>query len=376
MNIALVYDRINKFGGAERVLLALHDVWPRAPLYTAVYHKPTARWADRFDVRETFLGSIPFARRHNEFFAWLTPLAFETFSFDGYDCVLSVTSAEAKFVITKPETTHICYCLTPTRYLWSGYEDYCEHPGTGGIDWLSKRILPRVAPMLRRWDYRAAARPDAYIAISQRVKERIRRYYGREVDAVVYPPVDTGTFRVESRLQRWSNEPYYLTVSRLVGYKRVDLLVEAFSRLGRKLVVIGNGKDHDKLIKQAGPTVRFIDKKLTDGELRRYYQGCRAFVFAADEDFGIAAAEAQACGKPVIAYRHSGISEIVKHGITGILFDTQSIQSIIRAVTALDRVVIDEAACRRSAERFSLSRFRTRMASLVQSIVERRRKTL
>jgi len=168
MKVALVYDRVNKWGGAERVLLALHEIWPDAPLYTAVYDPKRAPWAKVFDVRPSFLQHFPFAKSHHELYPWLTQMAFESFSFDEYDVVISVTSAEAKAIITKPRTLHVCYCLTPTRYLWSGYETYQET--TRG---LVKQLHRWMVPHLRKWDMVASSRPDYYIAISKRVKERI-----------------------------------------------------------------------------------------------------------------------------------------------------------------------------------------------------------
>src|SRR4030042_769573 len=197
MNIALVYDRINKFGGAERVLLALHEVWPDAPLFSAVYDPSRAQWANVFRVKPSFLSSFPFAKRHHELYPWLTPMAFESFTFDPYDAVISVTSAEAKGILTKPTTLHICYCLTPTRYLWSGYGNYTRESTLGLPKWATGGALSKSSSLLRQWDGIASSRPDYYGAISRHVEERIRKYYTKGVEQVIYPPVDIRKFSLD-----------------------------------------------------------------------------------------------------------------------------------------------------------------------------------
>jgi len=371
MKIALVYDRVNKWGGAERVLLALHRLYPDAPLFTAVYDRKRAAWADVFTVHPSFLSRLPLANRMHESLPLVTPMAFETFTFDGYDAVITVTSAEAKGILTKPETVHICYCLTPTRYLWSGYRQYRKHPGLGAVSSIASVALTVFAPLLRRWDRIAASRPDYYIAISERVKERIREYYGRETEAVVCPPVDTDMF-APNRGIRPSDVPegYFLCVSRLVSYKRVDVLIRAFNRLRLPRVVIGNGHLKRELMRLSGDSVTVIDRHLTDEELVGYYSRCRAFVFAADEDFGLSAAEAQACGKPVIAYRQSGISEFVVDGKTGILFDRQTPESVIAAVKRFTKKQFSVSVCRAQAERMSEQMFSATMKRIVSELVK------
>src|SRR3989344_1742019 len=254
MRVAFVYDRVNKWGGAERVLLALHEIWPDAPLYTAVYNSDRAQWANVFKVHPSFLQHIPLANAHHEWFPWLTPMAFESFSFDEYDVVISVTSAEAKTIITKPKTLHVCYCLTPTRYLWSAVDEYKK---TGGM------AYEYLFPTLQRWDLVSASRPDYYIAISEHVSRRIKKYYQREVEAVIYPPVDTKKFTVDSSQWTVANKgKYFLLVSRLVGYKRVDIVVEAFNKLGLRLVIIGSGWEKRKLKHFAHGNITFVDRHL------------------------------------------------------------------------------------------------------------------
>ncbi len=357
MNVAFVYDRVNKFGGAERVLLALHKIWPNAPLYTAVYDPKRAPWAKAFDVRTSFLQHIPGAKNHHELFPWLTPLAFESFNFDGFDVVVSVTSAEAKNIITKPETLHICYCLTPTRYLWSGYDTYAA----------ASRPLQILAPILRGWDRIASRRPDYYLAISERVKKRIETYYGREVTEVIYPPVDLRKFKCQMSNVK-TKDNYFLTVSRLVGYKRVDIIIEAFNKLGRKLIIIGDGGERSTLQKAARKNIEFVTRHLTDRELQSYYQRCVAFVFAGDEDFGLVAAEAQAAGIPVICYKESGMAEIVEDGKTGMLFEEQTVEGLIAAVKRFSHMRYNKEIIQKHAAKFDQAIFTKAFDSLIQQL--------
>lgn len=369
MKVALVYDRVNKWGGAERVLLALHALWPDAPLFTAVYDKKRAAWADVFTVHPSFLQHIPGASFIHEPLPVLTPMAFESFNFDAYDLVISVTSAEAKNIITKPHTLHLCYCLTPTRYLWSGYSQYRKQPGLGIISGIASLGLSLFAPMLRSWDLVAASRPDHYIAISSRVSARIKKYYHRDVMKVIYPPVDVNKFCLPKKSKTPGS--YYLTVSRLVGYKRLDIIIRAFNLLDLPLIVIGTGRQKRELMKIAHANIRFVDRHLTDSELVGYYEGCRAFVYGADEDFGLAAAEAQAIGKPVIAYRQSGVSEIVKEGVTGVLFDHQTPESVIRAVHKFKSMQVTPEACRKQVIHMSEAHFKQQIQTTVASLAHK-----
>jgi len=374
MKVALVYDRVNKIGGAERVLTTLHELWPEAPLFTSVYNPANAPWAKSFEVKTTFLQHIPFAKNHHEWFAWLTPFAFNTLSFDDYDVVISVTSAEAKGIITKPETLHICYCLTPTRYLWSAKDTYKKNTGFGVFHALVQRAFSLWLPTLQGWDHIASQRPDQYIAISKHVQRRIEDYYQREVDVVIYPPVDTDFFKPLKKEKEVSD--FYLLVSRLVPYKRADIVVRACSNLKKRLVVIGDGNGKQELQRMAGPTVAFVPGNLTDQALLGYYQKCRAFLFAGQEDFGIAAAEAQSCGKPVIAYKRSGISEIIREGITGLTFQKQSVDSLEEAIRQFEKRTFSGEACRKNALRFNKQTFLKKMNTFVSKTYQRHLATL
>lgn len=366
MNVAIVYDRVTKWGGAERVLLALHRIWPKAPLYTAVYDPHNAKWARVFKVRPSFLQKIPFANKAHELLPWATPVAFESFDLDGYDVVLSVTSSDAKYVLTKPDTLHVCYCLTPTRYLWSGYLEYQEHPGLGAASGIARYVHKRMTPRLRDWDLVASSRPDYYIAISERVRDRIRTYYGRDPLKVIYPPVNTQVFAKKTHPPAFEGE-YFLTVSRLVGYKRIDIIIQAFNELGWQLVIIGAGRDARRLRSLAGRNILFL-KNVPDRELASWYQHCRAFVYAADEDFGIAPVEALSAGKPIVAYKNSAVAEMIQDGETGELFSRQTVFDLVNALKRAKSRWYDSSLCTARAREFSEARFRGEMKDVVTGL--------
>lgn len=367
MRVALVYDRVNKWGGAERLLLVLHELFPDAPLYTSVYHKEKAPWAQAFDVRTSFLQGFPLASSSHEFYPLLMPLAFESFSFDEYDLVISVTSEAAKGIITKHHTLHACYCLTPTRYLWSGYEDYFRSK--------TFRVLSNpIISYLRTWDKVVAQRPDVYIAISKEVQERIKKYYGRESE-VIYPPVDTAFSSLASSVQFRNKKlnankldakrsSYFLIVSRLVPYKRIDIAIQAFNKLRLPLKIVGVGSQEQSLKSMAGPTIEFLGN-LTDSELLSYYKGCRALIFPGYEDFGLTTLEAQSFGKPIIAYGKGGALETVIGGKTGIFFYEQTKEALIKVLKNFKQDSYKKEDCIKNVQRFSEERFKKEFLSVI-----------
>jgi glycosyltransferase involved in cell wall biosynthesis len=352
MKVALVYDRVNKWGGAERVLLVLHELFPNAPLYTSVYSPKNARWAKVFPkVIPSFIQKFPLAKDRHEHFPYLMPIAFETFDFCKFDLVISVTSEAVKGIITVPPTKHICYCLTPTRYLWSGYKDYFKYPP---IKYLSQPFIK----YLRFWDKIAAQRPDVMIAISTEVQKRIKKYYGRD-STTIFPPVEIEQFSIRNsqlRKKKTSDQllstNYYLVVSRLVPYKKVDLVIEAFNELGYPLVVVGTGWEEKKLKGKANNNVIFTGY-LTDKELAGYYQKARALIFPQEEDFGLVAVEAQAAGVPVIAYKKGGSIDTIIDGKTGIFFENQTVAEIVNAVKRFVQMNFDTIKIRKNAQKFS-----------------------
>lgn len=364
MKIALVYDRVNKIGGAERVLVALHEMWPDAPLFTAVYNSKTARWADVFEIKTSFLQKIPFIRTRHELLAWITSFAFSKFDFSKYDVVLSITSAEAKNINCGPNTLHICYCLTPTRYLWS-------HKGFYETDGLKGKFLKALGPILRMRDWESAQKVNQFLAISNTIKKRIKKYYGKESE-VIYPPV--GVSKLPEKLENKDellnkNIPYYLIISRLVSYKRIDLAIKACNKLNKNLIIVGFGNQIKQLKKISGPSIFFTDQ-LTDEEVGRYYMHCSAFLFTADEDFGIAPVEAQLYGKPVIALSKGGSTETVIDGKTGVFFNNQTVESLAKAMIRFEGINFLAANCQENGLKFSKKIFKFKIENYVNKAWE------
>lgn len=353
MKVAIVHDWLNQSGGAERVLTEIHRLYPSAPVHAIVYdaHRAPAEMRS-WDIRPSFLQRVPFARRKHQAFLPLMPLAVEQFDLSGFDLVISTSSACAKGVITQPGATHVCYCHTPFRYIWDHYHEY-----TRGLR--ARALIAPVAHWLRVWDQLSAARVDHFVANSNWIASRIRSYYRRESE-VIHPPVDVDRFQPT----RSAPEDFYLVVSRFVSYKRIDLAIQAANRLGRRLVVVGDGPNRRRLEALAGPTVEFLGLR-SDAEVADLYARCRAFLFPAWEDFGIAPVEAQAAGRPVIAFGRGGALDTVIDGVTGIFFDEQTVESLIEAMERAERMEFDPGACRANAEGFDAQEFRRRFQSAV-----------
>lgn len=374
MKIAIVYDRVNKWGGAEQVVLALHEIFPDAPLYTAVYDEVKAPWAKVFPhIYTSFLQKLPILKDNHELLGWLTPIAFETLDFSGYNLVVSVTSEAAKGIITSPATKHICYCLTPTRYLWSGYNEYLENPPKS-LSWIPfyKTIAKPFLTYAKNWDKIASQRPDEYFAISHVVKKRIKKYYGRD-SKVIYPPVNIANFqkpnsknqtKIKLKNLNLDANSYFLVVSRLVPYKKVDVVIEAFNELGLPLVVVGTGSEEGKLRKIAGKNIKFAGFVL-DEDLVAYYQGAKALIHPQDEDFGITSVEAQAAGVPVIAYKSGGALDTVIDGKTGVFFEKQEKKSLISAIKEFSNWKLNSNDFIYNSLRFSKESFKQKFKKLV-----------
>lgn len=334
--VALVYDRVNKLGGAERLLCFLHRLFPDAPLYTSVYDAAGAPWADGWDIRTSFLQGIPFLRSKHEVLAPFMPLAFESFDFSDFDVVISVSSEAAKGIITKPSTKHLCWLLTPTRYLWSGAEQYEKDFLHDGRQWLLP-LYHRVINSLRAWDRMAAWRPDILLPISSVVAKRVEKYYQRKSADVLYPPLDTAHFApADKAAQRPADapqEPFFLIVSRLVPYKRIDTAIAACIAEKQHLVVIGKGSDASRLQSLAvgSPYIHFMGH-LTDAETLGYYQACCGFLFPAEDDFGLTAFEALSCGKPVAVNADSGNAELLTDEKNAVLVQKPTVQEWQKAL--------------------------------------------
>lgn len=358
MKVALVYDRVNKFGGAERVLMDFHRLYPDAPLFTLVHNEETASWSKSFDVVSTFFNQIKFFRKHHEFLAPFAALAFETLDLREFDVVISVTSAEAKSVITRPETLHLCYCLTPTRYLWSGVEEY-------------RKVFP-VKPLFDLWlksarklDLIFANRPDAFISISKEIQKRVSTYYQKKSD-IIYPAIDHDFF---SKPHRHKKQDYYLVVNRLVPYKRTDIVIEAFNQLKRPLLIVGTGSEEIKLKEMAGNNIDFLGF-VDDVKLRHLYAKARAVICPQHEDFGLTPLEAAAAGTPTLAFKGGGYLETIIDNDTGLFFESQTKEAIISVVNHFEsgRHQISIKHCKEQAALFGRDRFASAFSAKVNSL--------
>ncbi len=357
MKVAIVHDWLNQMGGAEGVLESLHDLYPDAPVYTSMYAPERMSAAYRaWDIRTTFMQRLPLVATRHQAYLPLYPLAFDRLDLSEYDLIISNASAFCKGVRARLGAVHLCYCLTPTRFLWM-YREYVQREGLGR---LPRSVLPPIINMLRNSDRRAADRVTAFAAISRAVQERIQRFYGRD-SVIIYPPVPESAF---TGAEAPHDGGYYLSLGRLIPYKRVDLAVRAFNRLGLPLVVIGRGRDRVALERIAGPNVRFLGR-VSDEEKRRWLAGCRAFLFPGEEDFGIAPLEAQAVGKPVIAYAAGGALDTIQEGVTGEYFRQPTVESLADAVSRFDPAVYDPAACLANARRFDTAAFNAGWQSFV-----------
>lgn len=361
MRVALVHDYLNQYGGAERVLEAFCQLWPKAPIYTLLYDKRrTGLVFEERKIYTSFLQKVPLVKSHHRPFLMLMPLAIEQFDFSQYDLVLSDSSSYAKGIITHPGTLHICYCHTPIRYAWDDSHRYIEE---FGYPRLIKKFIPFFMNYIRLWDQQAAARVDYFIANSHFVAQRIRKYYNREA-TVIYPPVKTNLFYLGS-----GQGTYFLMVGRFLSYKRFDLAIEAFNQLGWPLKIIGDGPERKKLQRQAKSNIEFIGL-VSDQRLRELYAGCRALIFPQEEDFGLIIGEAMATGRPVIAYRAGGALEIVKEGETGLFFDEQTPNCLIETLRKFNPADFNPQIIRQQALQFDQELFKQKIREFIKGLVQ------
>jgi glycosyltransferase involved in cell wall biosynthesis len=352
--VALVHDFLLDLRGAERVFATLCEVWPQADIFTPIYDErgTEGRFTHR-SINTSLLQRLRPTSRTFRVLLPLYPIAVESLDVSGYDLVISSSSAWAHGVIAAPEAVHVCYCHNPFRYAWNARDTTLAGQGP-----LKRAALQVIFSRWRQWDWIAAQRVDAYVANSETTRRRIARYFNREA-SVVYPPVET------TRFSPGPVEDYYLVVSELMPHKRIHVTVEAFNRLGRPLVVAGDGPELHRLRRLAGPAVRF-EGRVSDRRIAELAQGCRAMVVTATEEFGIAAVEAQAAGRPVIAHASGGARETVLDGVTGTFFDELDPAVLADAVRDFDDAAIDPAACARNADRFSVARFQRQMRKAVE----------
>lgn len=368
--VALVHDWLNQMGGAENVLEELVALFPATPVYTSMYAPRAMPAAYRqWSIHTSFMQWLPGVTTHHQAYLPIYPLAFTGMDLSQYDLVVSNKSGFCHGVQTHKvnghgrvrRAVHVCYCLTPTRFLWL-YDHYREREQIGGA---THTLLQPVLRLLRRWDWLAAQRVDHFVAISTTVQKRIESIYGRN-SVVIHPPVNTTYFSPTGTAK---TDDYYLIVSRLIPYKRIDLAIEAFNRLpDRKLLIVGEGRDRAALAAQAGPNIHFLGRQPRETILE-LLRGCQAFLFPGLEDFGIAPVEALSVGRPVIAYAGGGALDTVLPGITGELFAQQTGESLYHTLAHFDPTAYDPAACRAQAEHFSIQQFQQKLWSFLQQVL-------
>jgi len=357
--IALVHDFLLKPGGAERVLKVLADMFPDAPIYTLLYdEKAVGKIFPKNRVRTSELQKLPkFIRSRQKYLFPRMPKAIEKFDFSDFDIVLSSNSAYAHGIITNTDTKHICYCHSPMRYAWDWTHEYMKEQNLGRI---KRGLAGYLLNKVRMWDQIAADRADEYIANSRTVQGRLRKYYRTDAP-IVYPPVDLSRFKAGRKHQN-----YFLIVSTLTPYKKIDLAVKLFNKINKQLLIIGDGPQREYLQSISGPNIQFLGFK-SDRETAEYFMNCRAFVFPGEEDFGITPVEAMACGKPVLAYGHGGVTETVIAGETGEFFMKPSVASM---EAGLARLLLNEKKykpmkIRQQAEKFDQSKFKRKIKQLI-----------
>ena len=360
MKVALVHDYLVRFGGAERVLLALSEIFPQAPIFTLLYnHKEMNPFFKKADIRTSFLQKIPLSQSYYRGLAPLMPSAVEDLDLRDYDLIISSASAFAKGLVLRPKTIHICYCHSPTRFLWDWTHPYQEK---------SSFIKKGVLHYLRLWDRSAANRVDYFLANSETTAQRIKKYYGRE-SKVIYPPVNL--CKKEQGDVDTLKEEYFLIVSQLSPYKRIDLAIDAFNKLELPLVIIGQGRDYKRLKKMAGPNIHLMGW-LPDDLTRSYYKNCAGFIFPGEDDFGITVVEAMSHGKPILAYRKGGATETMIEGVTGEFFNEPVTESLVDGIRRLRGKEYSLKEIQERAEKFSEDEFKKKFKQTLIDILEKK----
>ena len=356
--IALVHDYFVQMGGAERVAEAMHDSFPSAPMYTTVALPQSLPGRLRTaDIRTSLMQRLPNLDRRFRHYFMLYPFAVEHFDLSEFDLIFSSSSGYAKGVRRRRNAIHVCYCHTPMRWVWR-YDDYVAREGFGNA---SRLALPILLWGLRKWDLRASRQPNYYIANSRLVAQRIKKIYGREA-FVIPPPIDVNRFHMSDEI-----DDYYLVLSRLMPYKRIDLAIEACKRMNRKLIVIGDGPDRARLESLADDRIEFLGRQ-PDAIVNYYAARCRALMFPGEEDFGMAPLEANAAGRPVIAYRGGGAVETVEEGVTGVFFDRANSQSMAEAIEKFEGLRWNQYTLRSHAEKFDRTVFAFRVLQFLGSV--------
>lgn len=355
MKVALVHDHLNQIGGAEKVLLVLREIFPEAPIFTLVYdEKGTQELFKDADIRTSFLQKISHGQRQIRKFLPLIPLAFEQFDFSDFDLVLSLSSAFAKGVLVKPHTLHFCYCHTPSRYLWHDHLYYVDH---WEKNWFIGGLSKLMRSWLRIWDRVASQRPDYFIANSQTVVQRVKKYYNREA-VVIYPPTEIDQFKISDKI-----ENYFLIISRLRPYKRADLAIKTFNKLKLPLKVVGIGEEDLK--KTANSNIEFLES-VSEQKKIELLSKCQALIHPQEEDFGLTVIEAMASGRPVIAYKKGGALETVIEGKTGQFFEEQTWEALADAVIRFKSEKFNPQEIRNHSQKFSKENFVKKIKKFIE----------
>lgn len=354
--IAIVVEELTQLGGAERLLDYYLEMFPKAPVFTIVWNKEkTEHKYDKFDIRPSFIQKLPFGKKRYKWYLGLMPRAIESFNLAEFDVVLSITSALCKGVKTRPDQLHICYCNTPTRWLWTDTKNYLK---TAPIPKIARPLMPLIINWLRGWDLKASKRPDFIIANSENVKKRIKKYYHRDSDPI-FVPVDVKKFTPSDK-----KGEYYLVVSRLEPYKKVDLVIDAFKKLKLPLKIVGSGTRFDELRKEVPENIQLIGR-LDDDQLAKMYQASIATIFPQEEDAGIVPLESMAAGRPVIAYKKGGALETIIDKKTGLFFEKQTVNDLIESVKKIQKIKFDSKIIRQQAEKFDKELFKKQILEYI-----------
>lgn len=362
MKVALVHPWLTNTGGAERLLLEVHKIYPDAPIYTSVFDAEAMPAFKDLDVRTTFMQKLPFWRFKQQVWAPLRPLAFRRLDLREFDVVITTEHADAKNVWVRDDAVHICYCNSPIRYYWSHYHEYKKDPGFGRLNPLIRLIMPPIVWWLRRVDFNAAQRVDYFMSNSTEIQRRVRKYYLRSSE-VVNPPVEAERFSSTKKTGRTG----FVAASRQTPYKRLDLAIQACNQLKLPLTVIGDGTEHERLKKMAGPTITMLG--YVDDETKiKAFQSAEAFIFPAEEDFGIVPIEAMAAGCPVLAYGKGGVVDWMIPGKTGETFDEQTVESLVEALRQFKPDAYDKKLLVKHARAFEAQRFRKEIKAFVKKV--------